>query len=67
MEVSGSALIPPTFLGRQDGEGATSGYHVIHQKEVILRQWAEKSLQPCLSNSQYPKRSWESCNAQIGV
>ncbi|GFS99169.1 uncharacterized protein TNCV_1600151 [Trichonephila clavipes] len=25
MEVSGSALIPPTLLGRQDGKGATSG------------------------------------------
>ncbi|GFW98819.1 histonelysine Nmethyltransferase SETMARlike [Trichonephila clavipes] len=25
MEVSGSAFIPPTFLGRQDGERATSG------------------------------------------
>ncbi|GFW73058.1 hypothetical protein TNCV_831771 [Trichonephila clavipes] len=24
-EVSGSALIPPTLLGRRDGEGATSG------------------------------------------
>ncbi|GFW37876.1 hypothetical protein TNCV_4630781 [Trichonephila clavipes] len=25
MEVSDSVFIPPTYLGRQDGEGATSG------------------------------------------
>ncbi|GFX12897.1 hypothetical protein TNCV_3658931 [Trichonephila clavipes] len=36
MEVSGTALIPPTLVGRQDGEGVTSGSLVYADKPQTL-------------------------------
>ncbi|GFW59915.1 hypothetical protein TNCV_4863731 [Trichonephila clavipes] len=44
MEVSGPVLFPPTLLGRQDGEGATSWDGKIKKEEVPFQRSVEKGI-----------------------